>query len=135
MEIDAVARADIETVLSQVQADEMGIDPDVGQWIAARDGAQIAGVARITEIGGVRTIDDIWVSPEMRRRGVASALIAHAGAPIWLICDKEMIDFYEGRGFRLADPRDFPDSLAGLYGARGEWPRASNHKHFAMLLA
>jgi hypothetical protein len=45
-----------------------------------------------------------------------------------------MISFYERRGFRLVVPTEFPPPLAALYGSREEWPRASDHPHFAMLL-
>ena len=135
MRVTEVDRSEIDDVLPLVEADEMGIDPNIGTWLAARDDVNnVIGVARITDIDGARTIDDVWVVPEMRRKGVASALIAYAGRPVWLICDEDMIAFYERLGFRVADPAEFPESLASLYGARGEWPRASNHAHFAMLL-
>jgi GNAT superfamily N-acetyltransferase len=133
MNVEPVARADIDPLLPFVQADEMGIDPDIGQWLAARDGGEIVGVARVTEIDGVRTIDDIWVTPERRRLGIAASLIEHAGRPVWLICDEDMISFYERRGFSLKPPEDFPPALAALYGARDEWP-AATHTHHAMLL-
>ena len=135
MNVEPVARADIDPVLPFVQADEMGIDPNVGQWLAARDGGDIVGVARITEVDGARTIDDIWVAPDARRNGVATLLIEHAGRPIWLICDEDMISFYERRGFSLMPADRFPVGLAAMYGARGEWPAAGDHAHFGMLLA
>lgn len=135
MNISEVERADIDALLPLVQADEMGIDPDAGTWIAARnDQGTMIGVARVTEIAGVRTIDDIWVVPEHRRKGVASGLIGHCQIPLWLICDRDMIDFYERKGFRVVEPAEFPPPLAAFYESRGEWPAASNHAHFAMLL-
>ena len=134
MIVEPVARVDIDEVLPLVQADEMGIDPDVGQWLVARsEHGDVIGVARVTEVEGARTIDDIWVAPEFRRQGVAGELIAHAGAPLWLICDQDMIAFYERRGFVLMAPEEFPAGLVSLYGPRGEWPRASDHEHFGML--
>ncbi len=116
-----------------VEDDGMGIDPDVGTWFAALDdGGSVIGVARITEVGSARTIDDVWVHPDVRNQGIASSLLDHAGTPIWLICDDDMIAFYERRGFSLVDPGDFPVTLAGLDGARNEWP-ASDHVHHAMV--
>src|SRR2546425_10876492 len=51
-----VTKADIEHLLSLVQVDEMGIDPDVGTWLAARDDdGAVLGLARLTELGGART--------------------------------------------------------------------------------
>lgn len=112
----------------------MGIEPDVGTWLAAFDDAgEVVGVARITETGGVRTIDDVWVDPAARRAGIGSALLAYAGPPLWLICDDDMISFYEQRGFALVDADQFPKPLATFYGARGEWPQASDHVHHAMV--
>jgi len=111
----------------------MGIDPEVGSWLAAfDDDGEIAGVARITEAEGARTIDDVWVRPDARKRGIASALLDQAETPVWLICDEDMIGFYERRRFTLVEPADFPPSLATLYGARNEWP-ATDHMHYAMV--
>jgi GNAT superfamily N-acetyltransferase len=135
MKIAEVDRERIDALLPLVQADQMGIDPDSGQWLAACDDrGNLIGVARVTEIGGSRTIDDIWVTPEHRRGGIARALIAHAGRPLWLICDEDMIGFYERGGFRVVAPAEFPAPLADLYGSRGEWPGSADHVHFAMLL-
>ena len=116
-----------------LREDLMGIDPEVGSWLAAfDDDGAIAGVARVTEAGGARTIDDVWVRPDARRRGIASALLDHAGTPVWLICDENMIGYYERRGFALVGADDFPPPLAKLYGARNEWP-ATDHMHYAMV--
>jgi len=135
MQVKPLDADDFDAVLPRVRADDMGIDPEVGEWVGAYDDdGELLGVARITEAGDGRTIDDVWVFPEQRRRGVAGALIAHAGPPLWLICDDDMIGFYQRRGFALAEPADFPAALAALYGARGEWPRASDHVHHAMVL-
>jgi GNAT superfamily N-acetyltransferase len=134
LNFETVARAEIDAFLPRLQADEMGIDPDVGTWLAARDEqAGVVGVARLSEIEGARTIDDVWVVPEFRRQGIAAGLIGYAGPPLWLICDEDMIAFYERQGFRLAAAEEFPEPLVALYAARGEWPRASDHAHFAML--
>jgi ribosomal protein S18 acetylase RimI-like enzyme len=119
--------------LPDLHAERMGIDPNVGTWIAeiGTEG-EILGVARITEVEGARTIDDVWVRPDARNSGIASSLLDHAGTPVWLICDDDMIAFYERRGFTLAESAEFPRALIDLYSARGEWP-ATDHVHYAMV--
>ena len=115
-----------------LRQDQMGIEPDVGTWLAAIDGDDVLGVARITEVEGARTIDDVWVRPDARNRGIASTLLDQAETPVWLICDEDMIGFYERRRFSLVEPEGFPPPLAALYGARNEWP-ATDHHHYAMV--
>jgi GNAT superfamily N-acetyltransferase len=133
MHIEHVDASVLDVVMPALRADQMGIEPEVGSWLAAFDeGGEVTGVARITERGGARTIDDVWVRPDARRRGIASALLDHAGTPVWLICDEDMIDYYERRGFALVDAGEFPAPLADLYRARNEWP-AADHIHFAMV--
>lgn len=133
MRIESVDVSDLDGVMPSLRADQMGIDPEVGSWLAAfnNDGSVI-GVARITEVEGARTIDDVWVRPDARRHGIASALLDHAQIPVWLICDEDMIAYYEHRGFALVDAKDFPVPLADMYRARNEWP-ATDHMHYAMV--
>jgi len=136
VKIADVDRAAIEPLMPLLIDDGMGIEPDVGQWFAAFDEAgAVVGSARVTEVGGYRTVDDVLVHPEHQGRGIATALLERAGRPLWLICDEDMIAFYENRGFSLASPDDFPDPLAALYATRGEWPFPTDHQHFAMRLA
>jgi GNAT superfamily N-acetyltransferase len=133
MRIESVDVSDLDGVMPSLRADQMGIEPEVGSWIAAfDDDCEIVGVARITETGGARTIDDVWVRPDARKRGIGSALLDHAGTPVWLICDEDMIAYYEQRGFALVDAKDFPTPLADLHRARNEWP-ATDHVHYAMI--
>jgi GNAT superfamily N-acetyltransferase len=133
MRIERVEVSALGAVMPSLQADQMGIEPDVGSWLAAfDDDGAVAGVARITGVGGLRTIDDVWVRPDARRRGIASALLDQAEAPVWLICDEDMISYYEQRGFALVEAGDFPAPLADLYRARNEWP-ATDHEHHAMV--
>ncbi len=126
-----VDRSEIAELLPALEAGQMGIAPDVGVWFAAFDDGRIAGVARVTEVGKTRTVDDVYVVPAFRRRGVARALLEQAASPVWLICDEDMVAFYEHLGFERADA--LPTELAELYGSRGEWPRASDHAHHAMI--
>lgn len=133
MKIERVDVAVLDEVMPALREDLMGIDPEVGSWIAAfDDDGRIAGVARITETGGARTIDDVWVRPDARRRGIASALLDQAETPVWLICDEDMIGYYERRRFTLVESDELPPALATLYGARNEWP-ATDHTHYAMV--
>jgi GNAT superfamily N-acetyltransferase len=133
MKIEHVEASALDAVMPALREDLMGIDPEVGSWLAAFDAdGEIAGVARITEVGGARTIDDVWVRPDARNRGIASALLDRAETPVWLICDEDMIGYYERRRFTLVEPAGFPPALATLYGARAEWP-ATDHTHYAMV--
>ena len=133
MRIQHVDVAALDALMPFLREDGMGIEPEVGAWLAAFDeDGEVAGVARITEIGGARTIDDVWVRPDARKRGIASALLDHAETPVWLICDEDMIDYYERRGFALVDAGELPVALADMYRARNEWP-ATDHMHHAMV--
>ena len=133
MRIQRVDVSALDAVMPSLREDGMGIEPEVGSWLAAFDeGDEVAGVARITETGGARTIDDVWVRPDARSPGIANTLLDHAETPVWLICDEDMIDYYERRGFALVDAGEFPAPLADLYRARNEWP-ATDHMHYAML--
>lgn len=133
MKIQPIDVSALDAVMPSLREEQMGIEPQVGSWLAAfDDNGEIVGVSRITEVGGARTIDDVWVRPDARGRGIATALLDHARTPVWLICDDDMIPYYEQRGFALVAAEDFPASLADLYGARNEWP-ATDHVHYAML--
>jgi GNAT superfamily N-acetyltransferase len=80
-------------------------------------------------------LEDVYVLPEHRERGIATALIGEAGrgrALLWLICDDEMVAFYERLGFAVAAKEDFPEPLATLYAAKKEWPTGSDHNHNAL---
>ena len=131
--IEQVDVSALTGVMPFLHADQMGIDPGVGTWLAALDdNDEMIGLARITEVAGARTIDDVWVRPESRNRGIASALLDQAETPVWLICDEDMIGFYERRGFVLAERDELPAPLAALYIGRREWP-ADDHAHYAMV--
>lgn len=106
-----------------------------GVWLAALDGDAIAGVARVIARGDLHLLDDLWVPPDGRGRGVASALLASARGrhrPLWLVCDEDAVGFYARRGFTRVAPESFPPRLAALYAALGEWP-GSDHVHVAMV--
>ena len=133
MRIEHVDLSRLDAVMPLLRRDQMGIDPDVGSWLVAFDDhGEIAGVARITETEDARTIDHVWVRPDARRHGIASALLDQAESAVWMICDEGMIGYYEQRGFVLVAPGEFPQPLVDLYGARKEWP-ATDHMHYAMV--
>ncbi|HJT37509.1 MAG TPA: GNAT family N-acetyltransferase [Actinomycetota bacterium] len=133
MTIRVIDVSALASVMPDLEAEQMGIEPEVGTWIAEIDeDGEILGVARITEVEGTRTIDDVWVRPTARNSGIASSLLDHAGTPVWLLCDADMIAFYERRGFALVDPAEFPRALVHFYSARNEWP-ATDHVHHAMV--
>ena len=135
MKIERVDVSALDSVIPLLREDQMGIEPETGSWMAAiGDNGEIVGVARITETAGGRTVDDVWVHPDARNQGIASALLDEAETPVWLLCDKDMIGFYEKRGFSLVQPDDFPAELAAFYRARNEWP-AADHVHHPMVRA
>ena len=75
------------------------------------------------------------VLPEHRKGGLATELLAEAQngrEELWLICDDEMIAFYEARGYRLMPKDAFPEPLATLYRVKAEWPDGSDHNHNAL---
>jgi GNAT superfamily N-acetyltransferase len=133
MRTSRIDRAAVEPFLAALRADGMGVDPDDGEWFGASDEETITGVARVQERAGYRLLDDVWVLPARRRGGFGTALVDALRSPgLWLLCDEDMVGFYERRGFEVAEPTAFPAPLAELCAAKGEWPRAHDHVHIAM---
>lgn len=132
--IDAAA---VRPLLDGMRADDLDVIADEGTWLGVPgDDGRPAGVARLFERDGHWVVDDVWVAPAARRRGIATALLAAAVAaapgPVWLICDLPDIAFYAKRGFVLTSPDAFPDALARHYAAKNEWPASPDHEHMAM---
>jgi GNAT superfamily N-acetyltransferase len=54
--------------------------PDVRAWLAMLDGAAVGMFSSMPGVDGVGLVEDLFVTPDARGRGVAQALIAHAVA-------------------------------------------------------
>jgi len=116
---------------------ENGFTPkiDQGVWIGGFLGGELAGWVRVFDEHGVWMLEDVFVFEHFRGRGVATALLDRAVQDrdhLWLICDDEMIAFYSELGYLLRPKDDFPEPLATLYRAKGEWPAGADHNHNAM---
>jgi N-acetylglutamate synthase-like GNAT family acetyltransferase len=62
---------------------------------------------------GSRELASVYVKPEWRGRGVASAIIekllADRSSPVWLTCRRELTDFYARYGFvEIHSPGNMP---------------------------
>ena len=135
VEIRQLDRADVEPHIPMLLADGFTPEIDQGTWMGAYVDSTLAGFVRVFEEGGAWMLEDVFVFPEFRRRGLAAALIERARQGLdhlWLICDDPMTGYYEGLGFSVAPKPDFPAALATLYSAKQEWPAAHNHNHNAM---
>ena len=127
----------VRQLLGAMRADGLAIEPIEGVWLGAfASGDVVAGVARLSAQDGVAFLDDVWVQPDLRRRGAGGALVAFAverGTPLWLICDEDAVAYYAARGFARVPLERFPPPLAAYFGGKGEWPEASDHVHVAMI--
>lgn len=133
--IRRLQRHEIEPHIALLESEGFTPEIDQGTWIGAIVGGALAGWVRIFELEGSWMLEDVYVLPEHRSRGLASDLLEHsrAGLPdLWLICDDEMIGFYEERGYELMPKQLFPEALATLYQAKKEWPTGIDHNHNAM---
>lgn len=113
-----------------------GFTPEIDQgiWIGGFVDGSLAGWLRLFR-EGTWMIEDVYVLPEHRRSGLATALLTAAQTgrdELWLICDDEMIGFYEAHGYRLMPKEAFPEPLATFYEAKDEWPTGSDHNHNAL---
>jgi GNAT superfamily N-acetyltransferase len=134
-QIRVLARDEIEPHIPTLIADGFAPDIDVGVWLGAFDGTRLSGFVRVFDKDGSWMLEDVYVFPEHRRRGLATALIDAARRELdhlWLICDDPMIEYYESRGFGVRPKEEFPHPLAALYRDKGEWPEGPDHNHNAM---
>lgn len=128
-------RAEIEPHIALLESEGFTPEIDQGTWIGAFVGERLAGWVRIFQEGPDWMLEDVYVFPEHRRGGLATALLDRAQAEIpalWLICDDEMIGFYQARGYELMPKDAFPAALASFYRAKAEWPTGTDHNHNAL---
>lgn len=130
-----LAREEIEPYIALLESEGFTPEIDQGTWIGAFVDGRLAGWVRIFQEGPDWMLEDVFVLPEHRRGGLASALLDRAQTDLpalWLICDDEMIGFYQARGYELMTKDDFPEALATLYRAKAEWPTGTDHNHNAL---
>lgn len=90
----------------------MKASKDAQLWVA-REQEIVAALCLRSAANGY-WLTGLFVAPDVRGRGIARSLVDAAvssteGAPVWLFCDPELQDFYEGIGFGMAD--DLPQVL------------------------
>lgn len=135
MKFIRIAKARVAPLLGELTRE--GVTPDLadGSWLGAVQDDTVLGVIRIVERGGAFLLDDLWVHPSQRTKGIASQLIAAGKArrrPVWIVVDEHDVPFYERRGFDVVAEDEFPDPLKGMYVEQGRWPRGADHAHVAM---
>lgn len=134
MDIRRLTSTEVERVIETLRAEGLPADLNDGVWLGAVDGGRILGTGRILDRDGIHMLEDVWVDPRHRERGLAGSIIAEAKVrhrPLWLICDEDMVGYYERRGFAPRPPDDLPAAFADLYAVKGEWP-GRDHVHVAM---
>ena len=134
-DIRALTRDEIAPHIPLLISEGFTPEIDQGVWLGAFVDGSLAGFVRVFDEGGALMLEDVYVFPEHRRRGLARALIDASRRDLdhlWLICDDPMIGYYEALGFAVAPKEEFPEPLATLYRAKREWPAAREHNHNAM---
>jgi GNAT superfamily N-acetyltransferase len=134
MDIRRLTSSEAEQVIETLRAEGLPADLGDGIWIGAVETSRVLGTGRLLERDGVHMLEDVWVEPEYRKRGLAGSIVAAAKArsrPLWLICDEDLVAYYAQRGFEARPPEAFPPPLAALYAEKGEWP-GRDHLHVAM---
>lgn len=133
--IRPLAREEIEPHIELLESEGFTPELDRGTWIGGFVDDRLAGWIRLFLEGGGWMVEDVYVLPEHRSSGLATDLLVEARngrRELWLICDDEMVAFYEARGFRLMPKEAFPEPLATLYRGKSEWPAGSDHNHNAL---
>ncbi len=132
--IRPLERHEIEPHIALLESEGFTPEIDQGMWLGGFLDDRLAGWIRIFH-EGAWMVEDVYVLPEHRRGGLATTLLAEARNgrdELWLICDDEMVGFYEARGFRLMPKDTFPETLTTLYRAKAEWPTGTDHNHNAL---
>ena len=132
--IRELERTEIEPHIALLESEGFTPDIDQGIWLGRFVDGRLAGWLRLfLEVAWM--IEDVYVLPDHRRAGLATELLTAAQEgreELWLICDDEMVGFYEVRGYRLMPKEDFPEPLATLYRTKKEWPDGGDHNHNAL---
>lgn len=132
--IRSLERHEIEPHIALLESEGFTPEIDQGIWLGGFVDDELAGWLRLF-LEGAWMIEDVFVFPRNRSGGLASKLLDAAQdgrQELWLICDDEMIEFYQSRGYRLMPKDAFPESLATLYRAKAEWPTGTDHNHNAL---
>lgn len=132
--IRTLERGEIEPHIALLESEGFTPEIDQGVWLGGFVEGRLAGWLRVF-LDGAWMIEDVYVLPEHRRCGLATDLLVavqDGRDELWLICDDEMIGFYEARGFRPMPKDAFPEPLATLYRAKREWPDGGDHNHNAL---
>ena len=97
--------------------------PPVRYWLACVDGQPRGFMASLVGADGVGQVEDLYVEPEVRHRGLATALIHRAVADC------------RARGASCADRGGGPggDAPKTMYAAMGFRPLAVEHKYLLRL--
>jgi GNAT superfamily N-acetyltransferase len=135
-EIRPLTREEIAPHIPLLVSEGFTPEIDQGWWLGGFADGTLAGFVRVFELDGAPMLEDVWVFPNHRRRGLARTLIETSRRDLdhlWLICDDPMVAYYERLGFRLRPKEEFPPALAALYSDKREWPEAPDHNHNAML--
>ena len=134
-EIRPLSHEEIAPHIPLLESEGFTPEIDQGRWLGGFVDGTLAGFVRVFVLDGAPMLEDVWVFPSQRRRGLARTLIETSRSGLdhlWLICDDPMVGFYEALGFSLRPKDEFPASLATLYRGKHEWPEAPDHNHNAM---
>lgn len=78
MKVEEVPASRVAPLLGELRAQGLRPDLEDGVWLGALEGGRLVGVARVLEREGIPMLEDVWVRPDRRARGVASALVSAA---------------------------------------------------------
>jgi ribosomal protein S18 acetylase RimI-like enzyme len=92
--------------------------PPVRWWLAYEDGEPSGYFSSWEGVGGIGQVEDLFVHPARRHRGIATALVrhcvrdarAHGAGPVVLVADPDDTprEMYAAMGFRvLAHRREY----------------------------
>lgn len=109
--------ARIKAMIRQAQLYPFGI-----QWqrfIVAEEAGEILGVVQLKKhLGGTLELGSLAVMPSRQKEGIGAklieALLAKAGAPVYLDCHISRESYYQRFGFRRLSWRELPLAFRGI---------------------